>query len=77
MFDFDVSFDSMKIRKAQLFNEFIVEMTLSAPKLVDTSIVFIDWPSNRRGSVASFTLENKTSLVIEESICLEVPITNN
>lgn len=75
MSEFDVSFESTKDLKAQLFVDFI-----GMPNLQESTnmlIVFTDISYNSRGTIVSLILQNKVDLTVKVSLHLEFPTTNN
>lgn len=62
MSEIDISFMPKKVLKAQLFTNFILEMTPSVPKQTQTWVVFTNKSSNRRGSGAKIIFVNEAEI---------------
>ncbi|GAU35417.1 hypothetical protein TSUD_375070 [Trifolium subterraneum] len=74
--EFDISFESRKALKAQVLSDFVAEMTSTTSKKNKWTI-FVDGSSNSQGSGAGIILENGDGVLIEVSLVLSFPTTNN
>ncbi|GAU32292.1 hypothetical protein TSUD_63090 [Trifolium subterraneum] len=75
--EFDISFESRKTLKAQVLADFVAEMTTSTTSEKNKWTFFVDGSSNSQGSGAGIILENGDGVLIEVSLGLSFPTTNN
>ncbi|GAU51501.1 hypothetical protein TSUD_76100 [Trifolium subterraneum] len=75
--EFDISFESRKALKAQVLADFVAEMTTSTTSEKNKWIIFVDGSSNSQGSGAGIILENGDGVLIEVSLGISFPTTNN
>ncbi|GAU51226.1 hypothetical protein TSUD_136230 [Trifolium subterraneum] len=75
--EFDISFESRKALKAQVLSDFVAEMTTSTTSEKNKWTIFVDGSSNSQGSGAGIILENGDEVLIEVSLGLSFPTTNN
>ncbi|GAU24659.1 hypothetical protein TSUD_322670 [Trifolium subterraneum] len=75
--EFDISFESRKALKAQVLADFVAEMTTSTTSEKNKWTIFVDGSSNSQGSGADIILENGDGVLIEVSLGLSFPTTNN
>ncbi|GAU42817.1 hypothetical protein TSUD_288450 [Trifolium subterraneum] len=75
--EFDISFESRKALKAQVRADFVAEMTTSTTSEKNKWTIFVDGSSNSQGSGAGIILENGDGVLIEVSLRLSFPTTNN
>ncbi|GAU18714.1 hypothetical protein TSUD_80020 [Trifolium subterraneum] len=75
--EFDISFESRKALKAQVLADFVAEMTTSTTSEKNKWTIFVDGSSNSQGSGAGIILENGDGVLIEVSLGLSLPTTNN
>ncbi|GAU43325.1 hypothetical protein TSUD_390240 [Trifolium subterraneum] len=75
--EFDISFESRKTLKAQVLVDFVAEMTTSTTSEKNKWTIFVDGSSNSQGSGADIILENGDGVLIEVSLELSFPMTNN
>ncbi|GAU50120.1 hypothetical protein TSUD_192410 [Trifolium subterraneum] len=75
--EFDISFESRKALKAQVLADFVAEMTTSMTSEKNKWTIFVDGSSNSQGSGAGIILENEEGVLIEVSLGLSFPTTNN
>ncbi|GAU49214.1 hypothetical protein TSUD_369830 [Trifolium subterraneum] len=75
--EFDISFESRKALKAQVLADFVAEMTTSTTSEKNKWTIFVDGSSNSQGSRAVIILENGDGVLIEVSLGLSFPTTNN
>ncbi|GAU48767.1 hypothetical protein TSUD_406100 [Trifolium subterraneum] len=75
--EFDISFESRKALKAQVLADFVAEMTTSTTSEKNRWTIFVDGSSNSQGSGAGIILENGDGVLIEVSLGLSFPTTNN
>ncbi|GAU35488.1 hypothetical protein TSUD_384430 [Trifolium subterraneum] len=75
--EFDISFESRKTLKAQVLADFVAEMTTSTTSEKNKWTIFVDGSSNSQGSGAGIILENGDGVLIEVSLGLSFPTTNN
>ena len=76
---FDIHYESRKVLKAQTLADFVAEMT---PPISPTSegnkwTIFVDGASSSTGSGAGIILENGEGIVVEVSLALSFPTSNN
>ncbi|GAU22037.1 hypothetical protein TSUD_309410 [Trifolium subterraneum] len=77
--EFDIRYESRKALKAQVLADFVAEMTCS-PSSTDGAnkwIIFVDGASNATGAGAGIILENEEGILIEVSLALSFPTSNN
>ncbi|GAU12961.1 hypothetical protein TSUD_191520 [Trifolium subterraneum] len=75
--EFDISFESRKALKVQVLADFVAEMTTSMTSEKNKWTIFVDGSSNSQGSEADIILENGDGVLIEVSLGLSFPTTNN
>ncbi|GAU23378.1 hypothetical protein TSUD_334260 [Trifolium subterraneum] len=75
--EFDISFESRKALKAQVLADFVAEMTTSTTSEKNKWTIFVDGSLNSQGSGAGIILENGDGVLIEVSLGLSFPTTNN
>jgi len=75
--EFDIHYESRKTLKAHVFADFLAEMTFSMEDNTEEWIVFVDGSSNSKGSGAGIIIENNKGIVVEISLGLSFPVTNN
>ncbi|GAU47643.1 hypothetical protein TSUD_238620 [Trifolium subterraneum] len=75
--EFDISFESRKALKAQVLADFVAEMTTSTTSEKNKWNIFLDGSSNSQGSGVDIILENGDGVLIEVSLGLSFPTTNN
>lgn len=68
--EFEVSFEAWKALKAQMFADYLNELTFVPPEPYRTWVIFTDGSSNSQGSGAGVILENNSRLVVEDSLRL-------
>lgn len=77
MSKFNVSYNSRKVLKSQMFEHFIEKMTISALEPSHTWEIFTYGSSNSRGSGSGLIVECESSMIIKVSTCFDFPATNN
>ncbi|CAJ2645722.1 unnamed protein product [Trifolium pratense] len=75
--EFEIFFESRKALKAQVLADFIAEMTTPSTPDKNKWTIFVDGSSNPQGSGAGIILENSEGALIEVSLELAFPTTNN
>ena len=75
--EFDIHYESRKALKTQVFADFLAEITFPAEENAEEWIVFVDGSSNSKGSGAGVIIENIEGIVVEISLGLSFPMTNN
>ncbi|GAU25741.1 hypothetical protein TSUD_216720 [Trifolium subterraneum] len=75
--EFDISFEDRKALKAQVLADFVAEMTTSTTSEKNKWTIFVDGSSNLQGSGAGIILEKGDGVLIEVSLGLSFPTTNN
>ncbi|GAU10607.1 hypothetical protein TSUD_419680 [Trifolium subterraneum] len=75
--EFDISFESRKALKAQVLADFVAKMTTSTTSEKNKWTIVVDGSSNSQGSGAGIILENEDGVLIEVSLGLSFPTTNN
>ncbi|GAU49243.1 hypothetical protein TSUD_382750 [Trifolium subterraneum] len=75
--EFNIRFESRKALKAQVLADFVAEMTTSTTSEKNKWTIFVDGSSNSQGSGAGIILENGDGVLIEVSLGLSFPTTNN
>ncbi|CAJ2653385.1 unnamed protein product [Trifolium pratense] len=75
--EFEIFFESRKALKAQVLADFIAEMTTSSTPNKNKWTIFVDGSSNPQGSGAGIILESGEGALIEVSLELAFPTTNN
>ncbi|XP_061360758.1 uncharacterized protein LOC133304723 [Gastrolobium bilobum] len=76
--EFGIHFEARNTIKAQAFADFVVEMTQPEGKQENGWWkLFVDGSSNKRGSGVGVIIENPEGAVVEHSLALEFPTTNN
>ncbi|XP_050877934.1 uncharacterized protein LOC127081757 [Lathyrus oleraceus] len=77
--EFDIQYESRKALKAQALADFVAEMT-HCPTPAESAhkwTIFVDGASNTSGSGAGIILENEEGILIEVSLALAFPTSNN
>jgi len=74
---FDIHYESRKALKAQVFADFLAEMTFPAEENTEEWTVFVDESSSSKWSGAKVIIENGEGIVVEISLGLSFPVTNN
>ncbi|CAJ2637852.1 unnamed protein product [Trifolium pratense] len=75
--EFEIFFESRKALKAQVLADFIAEMTTPSTPDRNKWTIFVDGSSNPQGSGAGIILESGEGALIEVSLELAFPTTNN
>jgi len=75
--EFDIHYESRKALKAQVFADFLAEMTFPIEDNTEEWTVFVDGSSNSKGSGAGIIIENNKGIVVEISLALSFHVTNN
>ncbi|CAJ2652108.1 unnamed protein product [Trifolium pratense] len=77
--EFDIRYENRKALKAQVLADFVAEMTNSSPTVdgADKWTIFVDGASSATGAGAGIILENENGLLIEVSLALSFPTSNN
>ncbi|CAJ2652721.1 unnamed protein product [Trifolium pratense] len=75
--EFEIFFESRKALKAQVLADFIAEMTTPSTPDKNKWTIFVDGSSNPQGSGAGIILESGEGVLIEVSLELAFPTTNN
>ncbi|MCI34385.1 protein NYNRIN-like, partial [Trifolium medium] len=77
--EFDIHYESRKALKAQVLVDFVLEMTNPSPTIngADKWTIFVDGASNATGTGAGIILENENGILIEVSLSLSFPMSNN
>ncbi|CAJ2674998.1 unnamed protein product [Trifolium pratense] len=75
--EFEIFFESRKALKAQVLADFIAEMTTPSTPNKNKWTIFVDGSSNPQGSGAGIILESGEGALIEVSLELAFPTTNN
>ncbi|CAJ2666983.1 unnamed protein product [Trifolium pratense] len=75
--EFEIFFESRKALKAQVLADFIAEMTTPSTPDKNKWTIFVDGSSNPQGSGAGIILESSEGALIEVSLELAFPTTNN
>jgi hypothetical protein len=75
--EFDIHYESRKALKAQVFVDFLAEMTFPEEGSTEEWAVFVDESSNSKGSGARVIIENDEDIVVEISPGLSFHVTNN
>ncbi|GAU30269.1 hypothetical protein TSUD_384900 [Trifolium subterraneum] len=75
--EFDISFESRKALKAQVLADFVAEITMSTTSEKNKWTIFVDGSLNSQESGAGIILENGDRVLIEVSLGLSFPMTNN
>ncbi|GAU34804.1 hypothetical protein TSUD_394300, partial [Trifolium subterraneum] len=75
--EFDINFESRKALKAQVLADFVAEMTTSTTSEKNKWTIFVDGSSNSQGSGAGIILKSGDGVLIEVSLGLSFPTTNN
>jgi len=75
--EFDIHYESRKALKALVFADFLAEMTFCIEENTEEWTVFVDGSSNSKGSGAGVIVENGEDIVVEISVGLSFPVTNN
>jgi ribonuclease HI len=78
LLEFDIHYESRKALKAQVFADFLAEMTIPVEEIKEEErTIFVDGSSNSKGSGAEVIVENIEGIVGEVSLSLSFPVTNN
>jgi hypothetical protein len=78
LLEFDIHYESRKALKAQVFADFLAEMTIPVEENKEEEwTIFVDGSSNSKGSGAGVIVENIEGIVGEVSLSLSFPVTNN
>ncbi|KAK2427943.1 hypothetical protein QL285_026492 [Trifolium repens] len=77
--EFDIRYESRKALKAQVLADFVAEMTAPAPSSeeIERWTIFVDGASSSTGAGAGIILENGKGIIIEVSLTLSFPTSNN
>ncbi|MCI36310.1 hypothetical protein A2U01_0057533, partial [Trifolium medium] len=77
--EFDIRYESRKALKAQVLEDFVAEMTnqSSPTNGADKWTIFVDGASNATCAGAGIILENENGIMIEVSLALSFPTSNN
>ena len=77
--EFDIQYESMKALKAQVLADFVTEMTSHNPPIGKKykRTIFVDGASSSAESGARNLLENEEGVVVERSLTLYFPTSNN
>ncbi|PNX62894.1 maturase K, partial [Trifolium pratense] len=77
--EFDIRYESRKALNAQVLADFIAEMTSPSPSIdgADKWTIFVDGASSATGAGAGIILENEDGILIEVSLALTFPTSNN
>ena len=75
--EFDIHYESKKALKAQVFADFLAEMTFPAEENSEEWTIFIDGSSNSKGSGARIIIENSEGIIVEITLGLSFLVTNN
>ncbi len=75
--EFDIHYESRKALKAQVFANFLAEMTFPTEENKEGWTVFVDGSSNSKGSSAGIIVENGEGIEVEISLGLSFLVTNN
>jgi hypothetical protein len=74
---FDIHYESRKALKAQVFADFLAEMTFPVEDSHKDWTIFVDGSSNSKGSGAGIIVEDNKGIIVEISLDLSFPVTNN
>lgn len=77
--EFDIRYDRRKSLKAQVSADSVTKMTTSDPQSLTTNVlrIFMEGASSPSGGRVGIILENRENLIIEVSLILSFPTTNN
>jgi ribonuclease HI len=75
--EFDIHYESRKALKAQVFADFLTEMTFPPEESSEEWTVFVDGSSNSKGSGAGIIVEDNKCIIVKISLALSFPVTNN
>ncbi|GAU30744.1 hypothetical protein TSUD_145410 [Trifolium subterraneum] len=77
--EFDIRYESRKALKVQVLGDFVAEMTCppSSTGGANKWTIFVDGASNATGAGAGIILENEEGILIEVSLALSFPTSNN
>ncbi|GAU47210.1 hypothetical protein TSUD_403510, partial [Trifolium subterraneum] len=77
--EFDIRYESRNALKAQVLADFVAEMTCSFSSTdgVNKWTIFVDGASNATGAGAGIIIENEDGILIEVSLALSFPTSNN
>jgi ribonuclease HI len=77
--EFDIRYESRKALKAQVLADFVAEMAtpVTSSNGAHRWTIFVDGASNATGSGAGIILENEEGILIEVSLALSFPTSNN
>jgi hypothetical protein len=74
---FDIHYESRKALKAQVFADFLAEMTFPTDDNAEEWTIFVDGSSNSKGSGARIIIEKNKGVIVEISLGLSFLVTNN
>jgi hypothetical protein len=66
--EFDIHYDSRKALKAQVFADFLAEMTFPAEESPEEWTVFVDGSSKAKGSGAIIIIKDNKGIIVEISL---------
>jgi hypothetical protein len=75
--ELDIHYESRKELKAHVFADFPAKMTFPAEDDYEEWTVFVDGSSNSKGSGAEIIVEDNKGIIVEISLALSFPVTNN
>jgi len=75
--EFDIHYESRKALKAQVFADFLAEMVFPTEETTEEWNVYVDRLSKSKGCGAGVIIENNEGIVLEISLSLSFPVTNN
>ncbi|CAJ2654489.1 unnamed protein product [Trifolium pratense] len=77
--EFDIRYESRKALKSQVLADFVAEMTSpsSTTSEADKWTIFVDGASSATGAGTGIILENENGIIIEVSLALSFPTSNN
>ncbi|CAJ2634768.1 unnamed protein product [Trifolium pratense] len=77
--EFDIRYENRKALKSQVLADFVAEMTSpsSTTSEADKWTIFVDGASSATGAGAGIILENENGIIIEVSLALSFPTSNN
>jgi hypothetical protein len=77
--EFDIRYESRKALKAQALGDFVAEMAIPALSNSEANkwTIFVDGASSSTGAGAGIILENEAETIIEVSLTLSFPTSNN
>lgn len=75
---FDITYAPRNIIKMQVFEGFLIELSLPALEdMIEKWIMSVDVSSNLKGSGAGIMLEGSRELILEQSLCSNFQANNN